>query len=119
MRFEAANQAPHGPGPHVGVSRCAVHLSGPARGTGLFSPDGRRLASASTGWMADAGEVILWDMAGRRLLTLKGPRAGVGQLTFSGDGRRLFAVWYEQAGGLIHQIHQMWDAMPLSAGKDQ
>jgi WD40 repeat protein/tRNA A-37 threonylcarbamoyl transferase component Bud32 len=51
-----------------------------------FSPDGKRLASAS----ADDGMVKVWDAAsGQQTLTLKGGTHVVFSLSFSPDGKRL------------------------------
>jgi serine/threonine protein kinase/WD40 repeat protein len=75
-----------------------------------FSPDGRRIATS--GEVGNRGEVKLWDTAtGRDVLTLK-TEVVVGQVEFSPDGNRLFAVnelFTHDPGDLV----QVWDATPL------
>jgi WD40 repeat protein len=64
-----------------------------------FSPDGKRLASASADWT-----VKVWDAtSGQKMLTLKGHTAAVQSVAFSPDGKRLAS-----AGG--DQTVKVWDA---------
>jgi WD40 repeat protein/serine/threonine protein kinase len=69
-----------------------------------FSPDRRRLATASFD-----RTIKIWDTAtGREVFTLLGHTAGVISLAFSPDGNRL-------ASGGIDNTARVWDATPLPA----
>jgi WD40 repeat protein len=86
-----------------------------------FSPDGKRIASATHRSGGQGGEIGLWDAAtGRELLSLKanlsgsgpGGRRGRYRLSFSPDGHRL--ILSTGAGlGPFSQPDQVWDATPL------
>jgi eukaryotic-like serine/threonine-protein kinase len=76
-----------------------------------FSPDGRRLASASYSPDHAEAEVKLWDVSGgRELLTL--PANGRGRLAFSADGHRLSYV--SEVGVSRDAGVHAWDATPLT-----
>jgi WD40 repeat protein len=76
-----------------------------------FSPDGRRLASASHSRDHAEAEVKLWDVSGgRELLTL--PANGRGRLAFSIDGHRLSYV--SEVGESRDARVRAWDATPLT-----
>jgi tRNA A-37 threonylcarbamoyl transferase component Bud32 len=87
----------------------ASHLTlkghmGPVRSV-CFSPDGRRLASAS-GDLRGKGEVKVWDaQTGEEQITLRGHTDLVHNVCFSPDGRRLAS-----AGGFIPGEVKVWDA---------
>jgi WD40 repeat protein/tetratricopeptide (TPR) repeat protein/tRNA A-37 threonylcarbamoyl transferase component Bud32 len=77
----------------------------------VFSPDGKRLASASADNMKGTpGEVIIWDAAtGKKLLTFRGHSAPVQGLAYSPDGKRVASVsgfMKEQKPGEV----KVWDA---------
>jgi WD40 repeat protein len=84
------------------------------KGTGhvaAFSPDGKRLASASGGGGPGAiGEVKVWDaQTGKELLSLKGHTAGVSSVVFSPDGTRLASGSGSPTGGPMGEV-MVWDA---------
>jgi Flp pilus assembly protein TadD len=68
----------------------------------LFSPDSRRLATASNDFT-----IKLWDVAtGREVFTLIGHTGGLLSMAYSPDGNRLVS-------GGIEGISRVWDATPL------
>jgi WD40 repeat protein len=71
----------------------------------LFSPDGKRLATASNDFT-----IKLWDVGnGHEVFTLRGHTAAVISLVFSPDGNRLVSGGYEGEA-------RVWDATPLREG---
>ena len=72
--------------------------SGPVNAV-AFSPDGKRLATASGDQTAK-----VWDAeSGKELRTLRGHSSGVDGVAFSPDGKRLATVSYDQTA-------KVWDA---------
>jgi eukaryotic-like serine/threonine-protein kinase len=81
-----------------------------------FSPDGRRVASA------DGDRVLVWEIAGGRLLSkLRGATGHISGLTFSPDGRRLAAsgdatvVWEAEDGRELLTLRGAVGVVALSA----
>jgi hypothetical protein len=81
-----------------GTQRAFLGHTGPVHGV-CFSPDGKRLASASVD-----GVVKVWDAAtGQEALTLRGSTGPIWGVCYSPDGRRLASAG---EGGTV----KVWDA---------
>jgi hypothetical protein len=80
-----------------------------------FSPDGKRIASASGEWNKP-GEVKVWDaLTGRQLLDLKGHADSVNSVAFSPDGKRLASgsggmEWEGRDSKHLRGEVKVWDA---------
>jgi eukaryotic-like serine/threonine-protein kinase len=79
-----------------------------------FSPDGRRLVTASMD-----GSVILWDMAtGQEAFSFRSPARNICCLAFSPDGRRLVSA--SRPKGFARMLNEgevtIWDADETSPG---
>jgi WD40 repeat protein len=95
----------------AGRETIALHSHAPSHDLEClaFSPDGRRLATASgiPNLPDQPGEVRIWDLVtGRETLTLSGHKARISSLAFSPDGHRLASADHK---GVI----KIWEASPL------
>jgi WD40 repeat protein/serine/threonine protein kinase len=99
-------------------------LNGGGKGV-AYSPDGKRLASASYDSNSKDGMVNVWDaQTGHKLLTLKGHRGSIDGVVFSPDGKLLACapsgpgaeatVWDGQTGQVLLSLKGAFNCVVFS-----